>query len=105
MTTAAAETDIAANMRTPTPRQQESLPGIGIPEVEAAARKLRDHRIQRMAMQQQETPLAESLLAVMDEHKLTEFFFEEDGVKFRAKIKGKRKVSVTKVKPENDGDE
>lgn len=87
---------------TPAPRKQESLPGIGIPEVEDAARALRDHRTLRMRMQDDEAELSEKLLGVMDQHNLGTFRFEEDGVKFIARIKSKRKVSV--VQEKNDAD-
>lgn len=82
-------------------RKQQTLPGIGrdIPEVEAAAVRLKDHRVKRMAMQEKEAELADELVEAMAKHEVTAFKFDEDGVKFTARIKtGKVKVSVTKDK-------
>lgn len=89
-------------------RKQQNLPGIGrdIPEVEAAAVRLKDHRVKRMAMQEQEQELADALVELMAKHEVTAFKFDEDGVKFTAKVKpGKLKVSVTKDKASVDAED
>jgi hypothetical protein len=110
MTTAAQETtDIAANMRRK-PRPQESLPGIGDPEIEAQARRVRDTTAERMALQKTETEERQKLIAMMDERGYVDaehpFRFEEDGVKFIARIKeGKRKVSVRSENSVDNDDE
>lgn len=110
MTVATTETpDIAANMRRK-PAKQEGLPGIADSEIEEQARKVRDITSERVAMQDTESKEREKLLAMMDERGYTEdapFKFEEDGVKYIARIKvGKRKVSVrTEASVDNDDDD
>jgi hypothetical protein len=86
--------------------KQQSLNGMGFPEVERLAVKLRDLQAKRMQMQVDEAALRESLLGAMGKAEITVFKFEEDGEKFIAKIKhGKTKVSVRKEKADEDANE
>lgn len=86
--------------------KQQSIPGMGHPEVERLAVKLKDLRAKRMKMQEDEAKLADQLLSAMGTAEISVFRFEEDGEKFVAKIKhGKTKVSVRKEKDSDSGDE
>lgn len=86
--------------------KQQSFEGMGYPEVEAAALKLRNHRAKRMEMQQQEAELADQLVSLMGQREINVFKFEEDGKKFVAKIKhGKTKVSVVADSGDDENEE
>lgn len=86
--------------------KQQSIPGMGHPEVEKLAVQLKDLRAKRMQMQEKEAELADKLLSAMGTAEISVFRFEEDGEKFIAKIKhGKTKVSVRKEKNDDAGDE
>jgi hypothetical protein len=86
--------------------KQQSFEGMGFPEVEAAALKLRNHRAKRMEMQVEEQKLADALVSLMGTREISVFKFEEDGKKFVAKIKhGKTKVSVVADSGDENGDE
>lgn len=76
------------------PRKQESLPGIGDPEIEEQARRVRDITSERIALQETENEEREKLLEMMDGRGYDSFRFEEDGTRFVSRIKVTRTVSV-----------
>lgn len=86
--------------------KQQSIPGMGHPEVERLAVKLKDLRAKRMKLQADEAELADELLSAMGTAEISVFRFEEDGEKFVAKVKhGKTKVSVRKEKSDDQDEE
>lgn len=86
--------------------KQQTFEGMGHPEVERLAVRLKNLRRERMALQEQERKLADELLGAMGKAEISVFRFEEDDERFVAKVKhGKTKVSVRKEKNEDAGDE
>ncbi len=81
-------------------REQLEVPGTErkrIPEVEAAAEKLRECRVERMSLQAEEVDLQANLLDEMTKHGVTTYRFQLDEDELVATAESKQKVKIRKV--------
>ncbi len=74
-------------------KKQQNLPGVvqEIPEIEEKGRQLAEVRKQRMELTRREVALAEELIPLMHQHKLTDY--ENAGVHVKV-VTGEEKVKV-----------